>query len=162
MTTPSTSHAEHNPCSNNIMPQANPFLPPAYADVSTPAHSSSPRRSDRNKHGFYGWADRTDDRAQLLVDSTLCTKPCSSRTQRAINRWRLGLRFSFAQQIKQIISADSAILQIIPGATLEALGSGDITLCADFFSLLNNSLLWSFPLGTDSGVKNVPIYQVLT
>ena len=33
------------------------------------------------------------------------------KLQRAINRWRLGLRFSLAQQIKQIISADSAILQ---------------------------------------------------
>ena len=58
------------------------------------------------------------------------------KIQRAINRWRLGLRLSFAQQIKQIISADSAILQTHQAQHFQALwGQAHITLRADFFSL---------------------------
>lgn len=79
------------------------------------------------------------------------------KIQRAINRWRLGLRFSFAQQIKQIISADSAILQTHQAQHFQALwGQAHITLRTDFSACANNSCVVVFSIGhLKVGVKNV-------
>ena len=84
------------------------------------------------------------------------------KIQRAINRWRL-TRFSFAQQIKQIISAHSAAIQQTHQAQhFQALwGQAHITLRADFSACANNSCVVVFSIrAPQSGVKNVPFYHV--
>lgn len=84
------------------------------------------------------------------------------KIQRAINRWRLGLRFSFAQQIKQIISADSAILQTHQAQHFQALwGQAHITLRTDFSACANNSCVVVFSIGhLKVGLRMSLLYHV--
>lgn len=93
-----------------------------------------------------------------LMHKTLLKK----KIQRAINRWRLGLRFSFAQQIKQIIALIAPSCRLIRRNTSRRCGVRRTLRCAQIFQpALITPALWSFPSGTSKwGLRMSLLYHV--